>query len=173
LSRHEPDEEEQSPAESGEKGRGQGEHRSTQHQPDTARGNRVCQGLSGVRVATLLVTHSRWEPYPAKPLVRFCAGRSAIVVPTATVERRTVCHLFLRRNPCAMVRSALCRPSDGQVGALVHQPDISIGGNDPISGGLGKARPSEPVLWMKSRTLARVTGPHHRTCVAERASVVR
>jgi hypothetical protein len=58
----------------GEKGAGQGEHRSTQHQPDTARGNRVCQGLSGVRVATLLVTHPRWEPYAGKPLVRFCAG---------------------------------------------------------------------------------------------------
>jgi hypothetical protein len=69
--------------------------------------------------------------------------------------------LFLRGNPCAIVRSALCRPSDGQVGAFVHQPDISVGGNDPISGGLGKARPSEAVLWMKSRTLAKVTGPHH------------
>ena len=37
-------------------------------------GNRVCQGWSGVRGATLLVTHPRWEPYAGKPLVRFCAG---------------------------------------------------------------------------------------------------
>ena len=62
-----------------------------------------------------------------------------------------MCHLFLRGNPRAIVRSALCRPSDGQVGAFVHQPDISVGGNDPISGGRGKSRPSEPALWMKSR----------------------
>jgi hypothetical protein len=34
----------------------------------------VYQGLSGVRVATLLVTHPRWEPYAVMPLVRFCAG---------------------------------------------------------------------------------------------------
>jgi hypothetical protein len=33
----------------------------------------------------------------------------------------------------------------------------------PDSSGLGKARPSELGLWMKSRTLAKVTGPHHRT----------
>jgi hypothetical protein len=68
-------EEEQSPAESGEKrAPGQGEHRLIQHLPDTVRGNRVCQGLRGVRVATLLVIHPRWEPYAGKPLVRFCAG---------------------------------------------------------------------------------------------------
>ncbi|HSY66658.1 MAG TPA: hypothetical protein VK829_18855, partial [Terriglobales bacterium] len=36
--------------------------------------NRVCQGWSGVRGATLFVTHPRWEPYAGKPLVRFCAG---------------------------------------------------------------------------------------------------
>jgi len=28
----------------------------------------------GVRAATLLVTHPRWEPYAVKPLVRFRAG---------------------------------------------------------------------------------------------------
>jgi hypothetical protein len=58
----------------GEKGAGQGEHRLIQHLPDTVRGNRVCQGLRAVRVATLLVIHPRWEPYAGKPLVRFCAG---------------------------------------------------------------------------------------------------
>src|SRR5580765_8949509 len=75
LSMNQTNKEEQSSAESGEKrARAKGEHRSTQHQADTARGNRVCQGLSDVRVATLLVTHPRWEPYAGKPLVRFCAG---------------------------------------------------------------------------------------------------
>jgi hypothetical protein len=58
----------------GEKGAGQGEHRFIPHSPDTARGNRVCQEWSGVRGATLFVTHPRWEPYAGKPLVRFCAG---------------------------------------------------------------------------------------------------
>ena len=58
----------------GEKGAGQGEHRLIQHSPDTARGSRVSQGLSGVRVATLLVTHPRSEPYAVMPLVRCCAG---------------------------------------------------------------------------------------------------
>src|ERR1700688_4987625 len=58
----------------GEKGVGQGEHRFIQHSPDTMRGNRVYPGWSGVRAATLLVTHLRWEPYAGKPLVRFCAG---------------------------------------------------------------------------------------------------
>jgi hypothetical protein len=48
------------------------------------------------------------------------------------------------------VRSALCRPSDGHVGAFVDQPDSSVGGNDPISGRRGKTRPSETVLWMKT-----------------------
>jgi hypothetical protein len=60
----------------GEKGAGQGEHRSTQHQPDTARGNRVCQGWSGARGATLRVTHPRWEPYGAVKLVDGLAGES-------------------------------------------------------------------------------------------------
>src|ERR1700683_4026835 len=58
----------------GEKGAGQGEHRFIQHSPDTARGNRVCQGWSGGRGGTLLFIHPRWEPYAGKPLVRFCAG---------------------------------------------------------------------------------------------------
>jgi hypothetical protein len=30
--------------------------------------------MSGVRVATPLVIHPRWEPYAGKPLVRFRAG---------------------------------------------------------------------------------------------------
>jgi hypothetical protein len=58
----------------GEKGADQREHRLIQHSPDTVRGNRVFQGLSGLRVAVLLVIHPRWEPYAVKPLVRFCAG---------------------------------------------------------------------------------------------------
>ena len=41
--------------------------------------------MNGVRVAALLATLPRWEPYAVMPLVRFCArGRSAMVVPTAT-----------------------------------------------------------------------------------------
>ena len=66
------------------------------------------------------------------------------------LERRARCHLFLQWNSCAIVRSALCRLSNGWVGAFVHQLDISVGGNGPITGGLGKARPSEPELWTKS-----------------------
>ena len=58
----------------GEKGAGQGEHRSVPHSPATVRGRGVYQGLSGVRGATLFVTHPRWEPYAGKPLVRICAG---------------------------------------------------------------------------------------------------
>ncbi len=34
----------------------------------------MCQRWSGVRGATLFVTHPKWEPYAGKPLVRFCAG---------------------------------------------------------------------------------------------------
>jgi hypothetical protein len=37
-------------------------------------GERVFQRWSGVRGATLRVTHPRWEPYAVMPLVRFCAG---------------------------------------------------------------------------------------------------
>jgi hypothetical protein len=67
--------EEQSSAEPGEKrARAKENIVSFNTRPDTARGNRVCQGWSGVRGATLLVIHPRWEPYAGKPLVRFCAG---------------------------------------------------------------------------------------------------
>jgi hypothetical protein len=47
----------------GEKGAGQGEHRSTPHQPPTQSGEQVSQGLSGVRVAALLANPPRWESY--------------------------------------------------------------------------------------------------------------
>ena len=40
----------------------------------TQRGERVFQRWSGVRGATLRVTHPRWEPYAVMPLVRFLRG---------------------------------------------------------------------------------------------------
>ena len=75
LSMNQTNKEEQSSAEPGEKRVRAKENIVSFHtRPDTARGNRVCQGWSGVRGATLLVTYPRWEPYAGKPLVRFCAG---------------------------------------------------------------------------------------------------
>jgi hypothetical protein len=75
LSMNQTNKEERSSAEPGEKrARAKENIVSFNTRPDTARGNRVCQGWSGVRGATLLVTHPRWEPYAGKPLVRICAG---------------------------------------------------------------------------------------------------
>ena len=47
----------------GEKGAGQGEHRSNPHSPDTVRANPVSQGWRDVRVVASLAIHPRWEPY--------------------------------------------------------------------------------------------------------------
>jgi len=46
----------------GEKGAGQGEHRSIQHRPDTARGMRP-KDLSGVAICGMARPSPRWEPY--------------------------------------------------------------------------------------------------------------
>src|SRR5258708_2568972 len=57
---------ERSSAEPGEKRARAKENIVSFNTRPTQRGNRVCQGWSGVRVATLLVTHPRWEPYAVK-----------------------------------------------------------------------------------------------------------
>src|SRR5262245_56137139 len=40
------------------------------------------------RIRKFAVTHPRWEPYAGKPHVRFCAGRSVMGVPTASLDQR-------------------------------------------------------------------------------------
>src|SRR6185437_10121572 len=74
LSMNQTNKEERSSAEPGEKRVRAKENIVQPNTHPTQSGERVCQRLSGVRVATLLVTHPRWEPYAGKPLVRFCAG---------------------------------------------------------------------------------------------------
>src|SRR6476619_8576627 len=74
LSMNQTNKEERSSAEPGEKRVRAKENIVQPNTNPTQSGERVSQGLSGVRVATLLVTHPRWEPYAGKPLVRFCAG---------------------------------------------------------------------------------------------------
>ena len=63
--------EERSSAEPGEKRVRAKENIVQPNTIPTQSGERVSQGLRGVRVATPLVTHPRWEPYAGKPLVRF------------------------------------------------------------------------------------------------------
>jgi hypothetical protein len=74
LSMNQTNKEERSSAEPGEKRARAKENIVPSNTHSTQCGDRVFQGLSGVRGATLLVTHPRWEPYAGKPLVRFCAG---------------------------------------------------------------------------------------------------
>src|ERR1700691_1551634 len=75
LSMNQTNKEEQSSAEPGEKrARAKENIVSFNTRPDTARGNQVCQGWSGVRAATLLVIHPRWEPYAGKTRGRVRAG---------------------------------------------------------------------------------------------------
>src|SRR6476661_8274382 len=74
LSMNQTNKEERSSAEPGEKRVRAKENIAQPNTNPTQSGERVSQGLSGVRVATPLVTHPRWEPYAGKPLVRFCAG---------------------------------------------------------------------------------------------------
>src|SRR5271155_2155833 len=74
LSMNQTNKEERSSAEPGEKRARAKENIVSSNTHSTQCGDRVFQGLSGVRGATLLVTHPRWEPYAGKPLVRFCAG---------------------------------------------------------------------------------------------------
>ena len=71
VSMNQTNKEERSSAEPGEKRARAKENIVQPNTHPTQSGERVCQRLSGVRVATLLVTHPRWEPYAGKPLVRF------------------------------------------------------------------------------------------------------
>jgi len=70
LSMNQTNKEERSSAEPGEKRVRAKENIVQPNTNPTQSGERVSQGLSGVRVATPLVTHPRWEPYAGKPLVR-------------------------------------------------------------------------------------------------------
>jgi RNA-directed DNA polymerase len=74
LSMNQTNKEEQSSAESGEKRVRAKENIVQSDTNPTQSGERVSQGLSGVRVAAFLANHPRWEPYAVMPLVRFCAG---------------------------------------------------------------------------------------------------
>jgi hypothetical protein len=74
VSMNQANKEERSSAEPGERRARAKENIDPSHTHPTQCGERVFQGWSGVRGATLLVTHPRWEPYAGKPLVRFCAG---------------------------------------------------------------------------------------------------
>ena len=70
VSMNQTNKEERSSAEPGEKRVRAKENIVQPNTNPTQSGERVSQGLSGVRVATPLVTHPRWEPYAGKPLVR-------------------------------------------------------------------------------------------------------
>jgi len=70
LSMNQTNKEERSSAEPGEKRVRAKENIVQPNTNPTQSGERVSQGLSGVRVATPLVTPPRWEPYAGKPLVR-------------------------------------------------------------------------------------------------------
>src|SRR6476646_11512013 len=63
LSMNQTNKEEQSSAETGEKRVRAKENIVQPKTNPTQSGERVSQGLNGVRVATPLVTHPRWEPY--------------------------------------------------------------------------------------------------------------
>jgi hypothetical protein len=76
LSMNQTNKEERSSAEPGEKRVRAKEHIVQPNTSPTQSGERVSQGLSGVRAATLLVTHPRWEPYGAVQLVDGLAGES-------------------------------------------------------------------------------------------------
>ena len=69
----------------------QGFYRMPNTRPDKVRGNRVCQGWSGVRGATLLVIHPRWKPYGE--------SRSYGSVRAATSDGRPYRNPVTRRMP--------------------------------------------------------------------------
>jgi hypothetical protein len=75
VSMNQTNKEERSSAEAGEKRAWAKENIvSFNTHPTPCGENRVCQGWSGVRGATLRFTDPRLEPYAGKPLERFCAG---------------------------------------------------------------------------------------------------
>ena len=74
VSMNQTNKEERSSAEPGEKRARAKENIVQPNTRPTQSGERVSQGLSGVREAALLAIPPRWEPYAVKPLVRFCAG---------------------------------------------------------------------------------------------------
>ena len=74
VSMNQTNKEERSSAESGERRVRAKENIVPSSTHLTQCGDRVFQGLSGVRVAATLANPPRWEPYAVMPLVRFCAG---------------------------------------------------------------------------------------------------
>ena len=77
--------EERSSAEPGERRARAKENIVPSNTHPTRCGERVFQGWSGVRIAAPRANPPRWEPYAVMPLAGFCTGRSAMVVPTATI----------------------------------------------------------------------------------------
>jgi RNA-directed DNA polymerase len=77
--------EERSSAEPGERRARAKENIVQPNTSPTQSGDRVSQGLSGVREAAPRANPPRLEPYAVMPLAGFCTGRSAMVVPTATI----------------------------------------------------------------------------------------
>jgi RNA-directed DNA polymerase len=74
LSMNQTNKEERSSAETGEKRVRAKENIVQPNTNPTQSGERVSQGLGGVRVVAPLANPPRWEPYAVMPLVRFCAG---------------------------------------------------------------------------------------------------
>jgi hypothetical protein len=74
VSMNQTNKEERSSAEPGEKRARAKENIAQFNTRPTQCGERVSQGLNGVRVAAPLANPPRWEPYAVMPLVRFCAG---------------------------------------------------------------------------------------------------
>ena len=74
VSMNQTNKEERSSAEPGEKRARTKENIVQPNTNPTQCGDRVSQGLNGVRVAAFLANPPRWEPYAVMPLVRFCAG---------------------------------------------------------------------------------------------------
>src|SRR6267143_407613 len=74
VSMNQTNKEERSLAEPGERRARAKENIVQPNTHPTQCGDRVFQGLHGVRVAAPLANPPRWEPYAVMPLVRFCAG---------------------------------------------------------------------------------------------------
>ena len=74
VSMNQTNKEERSSAEPGEKRVRAKENTVQPNTNPTRSGERVSQGLSGVREAVLLANPPRWELYAVMPLVQFCAG---------------------------------------------------------------------------------------------------
>jgi hypothetical protein len=74
----------------GEKGAGQGEHRSTQHQPDTVRGWSVPRIERCASSSTPRQSSKVGAVCGNAARTVLCGGRSAMIVPTATLGRAVV-----------------------------------------------------------------------------------